>query len=458
MIRVYEKGASVLLRTEKISSDGSGIARTPEGFVIFIPGALPGETLKATVMLRKKEYAIAFPDELLEPHPLRRQPFCPVFNSCGGCQLQHASYALQLELKRAIVQDAFERIYKRPFPPVTSCNPSPEQIRYRNKTSLPVRNREGKTVMGYFARRSHDVVPIKSCPVAAHSIDRAFSAVAESLPVLGLVPYNEKNGKGMLRHAIFRQSIENNDTLVSFVLADTLSSRKKAIFEERLLPALQEALPNLRSLTLNINSARNNVIVGPKTEVLFGDGLIEETLASFRFEYDTTAFFQVNSRQACILYEFVVDLAGLTGTERVLELFSGIGTLTSFLAARSLHVTAVEEWDSSVRMMRSNLSRNGVGEKTAIIAGAVEKVAPSLEGTFDVIVLDPPRTGCDASVLHKVLSLNPRRIIYVSCNPATLARDAGILTDQGFVLDTLTCFDLFPQTVHVETVARFFRI
>ena len=174
--------------------------------------------------------------------------------------------------------------------------------------------------MGYFARRSHDVVPIKSCPVAAHSIDRAFSAVAESLPVLGLVPYNEKNGKGMLRHAIFRQSIENNDTLVSFVLADTLSSRKKAIFEERLLPALQEALPNLRSLTLNINSARNNVIVGPKTEVLFGDGLIEETLASFRFEYDTTAFFQVNSRQACILYEFVVDLAGLTGTERVLNL------------------------------------------------------------------------------------------------------------------------------------------
>ena len=164
---MYEKGASVLLRTEKISSDGSGIARTPEGFVIFIPGALPGETLKATVMLRKKEYAIAFPDELLEPHPLRRQPFCPVFNSCGGCQLQHASYALQLELKRAIVQDAFERIYKRPFPPVTSCNPSPEQIRYRNKTSLPVRNREGKTVMGYFARRSHDVVPIKSCPVAA---------------------------------------------------------------------------------------------------------------------------------------------------------------------------------------------------------------------------------------------------------------------------------------------------
>ena len=455
---MYEKGASVFLRTEKISSDGSGIARTPEGLVIFVPGALPGEAMRATVSLRKKEYAIAVPDELLESHPLRQQPFCPVFSSCGGCQLQHAAYALQLELKRAIVQDCFERIYKKKsFLLVPSCIPSPEQTGYRNKTSLPVRNRDGKFVMGYFSRRSHDIVPITNCPVAARHINNAFSAISGTLSTLGLAPYDEKNGKGILRHAIFRQSMENNDILVSLVLAETLSSRKKTVLERDVLPALQKALPSFRSLTLNINPARSNVIVGPKTEVLFGDGLLEESLASFRFEYDTTAFFQVNSRQARFLYEYVADAACLTGNERVLELFSGIGSLTSFLASRSLHVTAVEEWDSAVRMMRSNLSRNGVGEKTTVFAGAVENVAPSLEGTFDVVVLDPPRTGCDATVLQKVLSLNPQRIIYVSCNPATLARDAGILTDGGFVLDNLACFDMFPQTVHVESVARFIR-
>lgn len=457
MIGVYEKGASVFLRTEKISSDGSGIARTPEGLVVFVPGALPGEAMRATVSLRKKEYAIAVPDELLESHPLRQQPFCPVFQSCGGCQLQHAAYALQLELKRLIVQDCFARIYKKPFPPVPSCIPSPEQTEYRNKASLPVRNRAGKIVMGYFARRSHDLVPIDACPVAARHINNAFSVISDTLSTLGLAPYDEKNGKGLLRHVLFRQSIENNELLISFVLAETLSSSKKAALERDVLPALHKALPSLRSLTLNINTARSNVIVGPNTEVLFGDGLIDERLVPFRFEYDTTAFFQVNSRQARFLYEYVVDAACLTGNERVLELFSGIGSLTSFLASKSRHVTAVEEWDSAIRMMRSNLSRNRVGEKTAVIAGAVEDVAPSLEGTFDTVVLNPPRTGCDASVLQKLLSLNPHRIIYVSCNPATLARDAGILADGGFVLDNLACFDMLPQTVHVESVARFIR-
>lgn len=312
--------------------------------------------------------------------------------------------------------------------------------------------------MGYFARRSHDVVPIKNCPVAAEHIDRAFSVVAENMSLLGLAPYDEKKGKGTLRHVIFRQSIETNDTLISFVVADALSSSKKTILEKRMLPALQESLPCLRSVTLNLNQTRSNVIVGPKTEILFGDGLIEEILPPFRFEYDTTAFFQVNSRQARFLYEYVSDAANLTGDERVLELFSGIGSLTSFLAARSHHVTAIEEWDSAVQMMRSNLSRNGVGNKVTVIAGAVEKVVPSFDGVFDVLVLDPPRTGCDAIALRKALSLNPHRIIYVSCNPATLARDACILNDGGFSLDNLACYDMFPQTVHVETVARFIRM
>lgn len=457
MVQVLNKGDSVLLRTEKISSDGSGIARLPDGLVVFVPGALPGESLRARVTTRKKEYAIAFPEELVEPHQFRRRPPCLVYDRCGGCQLLHAEYPLQLELKQSIVQDAFSRIFKRPFPPVSPCVPSPDQMAYRNKTSLPVRSADGNPSMGYFARRSHEIVSMKTCPVAACRIDEAFSIVMKALPSLSIPPYDERGGKGLLRHAIFRQSIEKADTLVSLVVAGHLSSRQRAALQERLLPSLQNAFPGLRGLTLNTNVTSGNVIVGPNTEILWGDGLLEEALPPFVFEYDTTAFFQINSKQAHALYQYTASAARLSGDESVLELFSGIGSLSAFLTQSSRHVTAVEEWEPAVRMMRNNMARNGIEDKTTVISGAVESIVPALEERFDVVVLDPPRTGCNPSVLHKVLSLRPQRIVYVSCNPATLARDATILFDGGFTIENIACFDMFPQTVHVETVALLHR-
>ncbi len=457
MVDVLKKGDSLLLRTEKISSDGSGIARLPDGLVVFVPGALPGESLRTRITTLKKEYAIAAPEEIVESHPKRTRPACPVYDFCGGCQLQHAEYALQLELKQSIVHDAFTRILKRPFPSVPPCIPSPDQMAYRNKTSLPVRSSDGKPGMGYFARRSHAIVPMKSCPVAAGRIDEAFSIVMDALPSLALPPYDERGGKGLLRHAIFRQSIEKADTLVSLVVAGPLSARQRNLLKTRLLPSLQTAFPGLRGLTLNLNATAGNVIVGPNTELLWGDGLLEEELSPFAFEYDSTAFFQINSRQAHALYQYTENIARFSGDESVLELFSGIGSLTAFLTQSSRRVTAVEEWESAVRLMKSNMARNGIENKATVIAGAVENIVPALEERFDVVVLDPPRTGCHPSVLHKVLSLNPQKIVYVSCNPATLARDAAILFDGGFDIEGITCFDMFPQTVHVETVVRLSR-
>jgi 23S rRNA (uracil1939-C5)-methyltransferase len=455
MVLLLKTGDSVLVRTEKTSSDGSALARTPEGLIVFIPGGLPGETIRARISVRKKEYAIAVPEEVTEPHVQRRNPFCPVFGLCGGCQLQHAAYSLQLMMKQSIVRDAFERIYKKTFPDIPPCIPAPQETGYRNKTSFPVRKVNGRAATGYFAPRSHDIVPVNTCPVAARRIDGAYSLFAGTLPALALPPYDEKNGKGVLRHAIFRQSMENQDVLVSLVIARPLSKQQRKLVAEQILPVFRDRIPGLRSLTLNLNPKQGNVIVGRDTEILYGDGLVEEILSPFRLLYDTTAFFQVNSRQALALYEYVEKAAVHTGDEHVLELFSGAGSLTVFLARSARHVTAVEEWDSAVLMMNGNLGVNGLAKKTTLLSGAVEKVVPSLERNFNVVVLDPPRTGCDASVLKLLLSSGPDRIVYVSCNPATLARDGAILSEGGYSVESLSCFDMFPQTVHVETVAVF---
>ena len=457
-VGLVDKGKIVEIRTDKISSDGSSLARLPDGRVLFVRGALPQETIRARVTNIKKSYATAVCTEVLEAHESRRGAFCPVFDRCGACQLQHASYSFQLELKRSILEDAFRRIYKRPFPQIPPCVPSPNQTWYRNKVSLPVRDRRGRVTMGYYARGSHEVVPMESCPVAADRIDDLFSATAEVLPALGFSVYDERDGKGLLRHAIFRQGINSEDALASLVISAPLTQKQKSTLERVLIPALKQSVPTLRSFTLNLNPNPGNVILGAETEAILGDGLLLEELHPFVLEYDTTSFFQVNTTQARALFEHTTNCCGVKGNELVLELFGGVGSLTSFLADRCGHVTVVEEWPSAVRLMKANMERNGLLGKTTILDGAVEKVVPSLNEGFETVVLDPPRTGCSPEVIEKVACLGADRIVYVSCNPATLARDAALLANGGYEIESLTCFDMFPQTVHVETVACFTRL
>ena len=450
-------GEQIVFRVDKISSDGSGIARGEDGMVVFIPGALPGETVLGRITVKKREYAIAEPEEILSPSPGRIAPLCPWYGKCGGCQLQHASYGLQLKLKELMVHDAFQRIYKGQYPSGFSCAPSPEEWRYRNKASFPVRTISGKPRPGFFARRSHELVPVDRCPLISSDLEAAFRSISSFLPSLGIQAYDERTGKGAIRHLILRHGLATGDVLASLVLKGSLRASSRQGIGEVLLPALKKAVPGLRTLTLNRNDAESNVIVGETSEALWGDGLVEEAMGRLRFRYDTTSFFQVNALQAFRMYEYAAGKAVCSPEDTVLELYSGIGTLTAFLAGAGSHVTAVEEWPRAVERMEENLRLNGLDDRVTILPGAAETYAPSLRGKFRSVLLDPPRTGCNEQVLRWICGLGPERIVYVSCNPATLARDGALLGKQGYFPEDMACFDMFPQTVHVETVVLFER-
>ncbi|HCL78844.1 MAG TPA: 23S rRNA (uracil(1939)-C(5))-methyltransferase RlmD [Synergistaceae bacterium] len=453
----YLVGDVLRLRVTATSSDGSGIARGNDGMVLFLPGALPGEEVSARVTVRKREYAIAEVAEILLPNPGRGIPFCRFYGECGGCQLQHCGYPLQLELKKAMVTDAFKRIYKRPFPDIHPCLASPLEREYRNKAAMPVRKAGTGAAPGFFARRSHSVVPVDSCPVLAPSIDAALSLVARELPRLGITSYDERVGRGRIRHVVLRQGVRTGDVLLSLVLNGSPAEEERRKLSG-LIPILREGIPGLRSVTVNQNSTRGNVILGQKSSILFGDGLIEERLGPFSFLYDTTSFFQINPMQAENIYEHVACAVAEEGASNVLELYSGIGTMTAFLASKGVHVTAVEEWLPAVDHMRRNMERNALEERVTVLSGPVEKHIGSLRKPVDVVVLDPPRTGCSKSVLQGLLDLAPRTIMYVSCNPATLARDCTMLSDGGYRVGRITCFDMFPQTSHVECVVLITRV
>lgn len=444
-------GDRLHLKAEKTASDGSGIARSDDGLVIFLPGVLPDEEVLARVTVRKREYAIAEVEEILLPNPSRASPFCALYGICGGCQLQHADYPLQLDLKRNMVLDAFRRIYKSSFPAPSPCVASPMERGYRNKASLPVRKHNARIVPGFFARRSHYVVPVSSCPVLASAIDSALVLGARELPRLAMTAYDERTGRGRMRHVVLRQGVRTGEVLLSMVLNGAPSddeTRRLSDFAK----LFQQEIPGLRSVTVNLNATRGNVILGRETRTLLGDGLLEERLGSFSFLYDTTSFFQINPLQAERLYGFAASMAVEDGVSRVLELYSGIGTMTAFLASRGVHVTAVEEWRPAVNHLRRNMDRNALGERVTVLSGTVEHHMESLKGPFDTVVLDPPRSGCSGTVLQGLLTLAPRKILYVSCNPATLARDCATLRDGGYLVETITCFDMFPQTSHVETI------
>ncbi|GHV35006.1 23S rRNA (uracil-5-)-methyltransferase RumA [Synergistales bacterium] len=456
------------LTIEKISSDGSGIARTNDG-VIFVRGALPGEVVEAEVFLRKKDYSVARVANIKTPNPKRVAPRCRIFSaggerSCGGCQLQHASYDLQIEIKKDILKDAMTRIGGVDLAdlPRIECVPSPERWGYRNKASFPIRKINGRPTAGYYAENSHYLIPIRTCPVNAEPINRLFETVQREMPSLNIDAYDERierdNGSSKrasgLRHLILRSGMNTGQTLLSFVVAGRLDAQKM-----KNITSLGYLLrKELTTLTLNHNSRPGNTIHGDRTEILCGDGMIEERLDAFALVYDTTSFFQINTKQAVQLYRYAAGLARENNAGNILELYSGVGSLTCFLHGKNMphpHLLAVEDWTPAVVLMEDNLDRNGI-TSVDIEPGKAENVIQTMElernTAYDMIILDPPRAGCEHAVLDGILKLSPRCVVYVSCNPSTLARDVKVLIEGGYNLKSVKAFDMFPQTLHIETV------
>ena len=436
----------ITLKITGFTSEAAGISRTENG-VVFVQGALPGEIVNAEIVSRKKDFMIADTVSIIEPSSLRVAPKCKHYGRCGGCQLQHASYEAQLNLKAGIVRDAMTRIGGFEKLQALKCEASPKFWGYRNKASFPVQNLNGKIATGFYRAGTHRLELIKQCPVNAPKINEMYGKILEALsknryPFDG---YDERSNTGKLRHIIARTGLNTGESLLSFVINGKLSNKNI----KALISLGSSAQPD--TLTINQNSKPGNVILGERTENLSGNGTISESLGGkYRLIFDTTSFFQVNTGQAENLFAYSSGLSN--GAKNVLELYSGTGSLTCYLAANSESVTSVEEWRSAVRMAAKNLRANGF-ENVNTLCGKSEEIISELDEKFDAVVLDPPRDGCERSVLEALNRLRIPRVIYVSCNPATLARDCKILSGHGYKLQSLKAFDMFPQTAHVETVA-----
>ncbi len=451
-------GDTITLRIDKISSDGSGVGRNNEGFVFFVPFALPGETVEVKIIRLKKNYGLTQLISILKKSHERVPPPCKWFGKCGGCQLQHSSYQYQLKIKTDLVREAIAKIaHVIPETPISECAPSPLVWNYRNKASFPVRKTTTGTKTGFFIKGTHEVVPVDTCLVNDRDIDLLYSAVSEGLPSMGLHGYTETSHGGMVRHIIIRKGIASSELLLSFVLKKRPNRAQLKNIRD-LANELKAMNPCLMGITCNINSHRGNVILGEETLLIGGRESLSEDLAGLSFRYSSTAFFQINTFQAENLFSYSCDEALVNDTDSVLELYSGVGVLTSMLASRACRVTAVEEWSSSVESMKQNLIRNSL-LNVSVVQGKVEDVTGELKDqNHDIVVLDPPRSGCDEQVIDLIKEVNPSRIIYISCNPATLARDISRLFSSGnYILQKVKPFDMFPHTSHVETVATICR-
>lgn len=445
----------IRLSIEKIDSQGDGISRDASGKIIFVPGVLPGETVLVRKITEKKDFATARLVEIEKAHAERVKPFCPWHERCGGCQLQHAAYPLQLKLKGQVLEDAFSRIGRMiPAEGIDPVRPSPLESGYRNKISLPVSvsANTGELEIGYFQKRSHRIVTIDRCPVAMPILNELLREVRTGLLKAGLSPYDERTGQGFLRHVVLRGGQETGEVLIILVVhhsPPTSVANNLVCLARR----IRKRYPQLTGLALNLNPAEGNVILGPGTKSLSGRSFFYERFGEQSFKFEATSFSQVNTKQAVRLYETAAIAACPRGEEKVLELYAGVGTLTCFLASRSSQVVAMEEWGPSVECLRENVSKNGFSNVRAV-GGSVEKADFGSQEPADSVVVDPPRSGCHPDVLASLARLAPERVVYVSCNPSTLARDVGILCrEEKYRLRKVLPFDLFPQTCHVESVA-----
>lgn len=421
---------------------GEGVARHG-GLVLFIPGAVPGDRCRVEWEGGRERMARARLLEVLSPSPERETPPCPAFGVCGGCDLQHLTYSAELRQKTRRVEEALRRIGGLE-PELPECLPSPDPFHYRAKISWPVRAVQGATRIGLYARGTHDVVEQDDCAVAAPGLSAIPPLLREVATELGIAPYDERSGQGVLRHVVARRSVATGEILVTLVAA------REHLALADLAAALMERLPSVVGVARNRNATRGNAIFAGPTDVLRGRGEITETVLGLSFRIGPTSFFQVNPAGAEVLFSTAIRLLG-EAPKSALDLYTGTGVLALLLSRAGARVAGVESSAEAISMARRNAELNGLGAEFFTGDAALWP----LEGC-DLVSLDPPRQGAQEACLRLAEAAVPR-ILYVSCDPATLARDAKILTGAGYHLISAQPVDLFPQTAHVETVALFER-
>ena len=445
----YRKNDIVTLEIVDCGTDGEGIGKA-DGFTVFVKDAVIGDIVTAKIMKAKKNYGYGRLMEILKPSPYRVEPVCPSARQCGGCQLQAVSYEEQKVFKEKKLRGHLERIggfRDLPMEPMIGMD---EPYHYRNKAQFPVgRNKEGRIITGFYAGRTHAIIENRDCALGIPQNKEILDIVIAHMEKYGIAPYDEMTGKGLVRHIFVRYGFFTGELMVCLIINGQDLPHQKELIEK-----LRE-IPGMASISLNINKKRSNVILGDKVKTIWGQEYITDKIGDISYEISPLSFFQVNPKQTWKLYSKALEYADLHGEETVWDLYCGIGTISLFLAQQAKFVRGVEIVPAAIDDAKRNAQINNI-ENVEFFVGKAEEVLPreyEKNGVYaDVIVVDPPRKGCDEMLLKTILKMQPKRVVYVSCDSATLARDLRFLCDNGYELKKVCGVDQFPQTVHVETV------
>lgn len=442
-----QKNQCIPLEITGLTSEGSGVGRY-EGEAVFVPGTAPGDRITARIVKDCKRYAYGIVDKLEQPGPGRREEDCPICRPCGGCCFRHLTYEAELEAKKDIVLDAFRRIGGLELP-IDQVLASPQEDRYRNKVQFPVqKDEQGHTIAGFYAGRSHRIIPCEDCLLQPAILNQIAQAVCSWMDENGVSPYDEASHTGLVRHIFLRRGTHSGQIMLCLVI-----NGHSLPHSEAFCSAMLQQFPEIQTILLNVNTQRTNVITGLESIPLYGPGYIEDTMCGVPVRLGPLSFYQVNTPSAERLYALARQYAQLKPTDRLLDLYCGMGTIGLSMAQDCADLVGVEIIPEAVESARQNAARMGVTARFLCADAGQAASQLAAEGLApDVILLDPPRKGCDVATLDAVCTMAPRRVVMISCNPATAARDVRYLADHGYQPERLSCADLFARTKHVETV------
>lgn len=442
---------SITLNIQTLGDDGDGVA-TYKGKKIYVNNALPGDMVQATIIDEAKSYAHANLVDVVRQSQYRAKAKCPFVRQCGGCQIQEMKYANQIVYKRRRVERSIQDAKLAGMPAINSTLGCNQIFGFRNKAIYPIsRNAEGRIVTGFYARRSHNIIESSFCPIGAPENESVMRIVIDFLNTYNIEPYDEATHQGIVRHVLIRKSFANGQLMVCLVV-----NSRELPHSQQFVDALLNSGLNIRSISLNVNTEVTNSIKGKELVNLYGNGYITDKIGDIRFKISPMSFYQVNGIQTRSLYGKALEFASLSGNETVFDIYCGVGTISLFLARNASKVYGVESVPEAVADAMENARINDI-QNVEFLTGRAEDVIPDLvfnKGIkADVVVVDPPRKGCDVAVLDTIIKMNPRRVVYVSCDSKSLARDCKYLQDNGFHINEIQPVDMFPHTVHVESVA-----
>ena len=447
---IIDKNREYIIKIDSYGHEGEGVGKI-NNFTMFVKGAIKGETVKIKLIKVNKTYGIAKLLEVIVPSQHREKPVCSIYKRCGGCNLQHISYIEQLNFKTQRVKDVMERVGKLEDAKIHNTIGMEFPYNYRNKVQLPVGSIDSEVVVGFYAPRSHDIINMEHCYIQSKLGDKIIHILKEWMKENKIKSYDEKTHSGIIRHIMLREGFRTKEVMVVIVTNGAKLPNAKSLVQK-----LRENILNLKSVIQNINEDKTNVILGQKSITLWGQDTISDYIGDFRFNISPLSFFQVNPIQTEVLYNKAMEYADLNGDEIVFDAYCGTGTISLFLSKKAKMVFGVEIIPQAIENANENKKENNIDNVEFIVGKSEEEIPKLIKSGInpDVIVLDPPRKGCEESLLHAIAEAAPKKIVYVSCDPATLARDLRILEDLNYRAVEIQPVDMFPQSAHIETVVK----